>query len=432
MQVITGDDCPKIHSLAHHWNIPGSSIRWSFFCHGRILQSSSDHQCSPSCCCFQWSPGQPEPESWKDYYTQNPCVPIDFPSIPRAIATVTESTKPQRGRAAVDYQTKSVRILLRPGTYYLREAIQVHTYDQVDFSMETMAMPNTLYSPPVKAAISEIAEQPLPPTSRKNRPNSLRSLFACNQSSTTEESETDEMIEMEESFEASANTEHAKLVLRTRKPNEPVFTIRQGAITLRRLNIEHQASGVDIWNGNAAVQIQPPLGADGSPVTVLPAPVCNLESCIVSSKSGRGIVNIDGGRLNINKCMVRDCAATGIYIGGPGSSAEIHSTDVLHNGIGNRRTRRGIARGHSGIYLEQGEANITDSNVSNNTLTGISVVSPDNAVLSLRDSSLVANGTFQLELPAPGTRSHQQSTHENNQLEFLGVAQIRSGLSHEG
>jgi Right handed beta helix region len=333
---------------------------------------------------------------------------------------------------------------LRPGTYFLKEGIHVETLENVDVSIETMELPRTLYCAPpfglaktVVKVPSELSEQPLPIRSAAappKRPVSFRSLFSCSQNTATEESETDDMmIEQEDSFEACDNhMQCAKLVLRTRKLNEPVFCIRQGGITLKRLYIQHQAPGVDIWNGNAAIQIQPPLGEDGLPLMVLPSPFCTMESCTVSSQSGRGIVNIDGGTLSIAKCMVKDCAATGIYIGGPGSSASIESSDVIRNGVGNRGTRRGIARGHSGIYLEQGEAKITNSNISDNTLTGISVVSPENAKLSLRDSSLVANGTFQLELPPPGTRTHQQSVHENNQLEFLGVALFRSGLSHDG
>ena len=37
-------------------------------------------------------------------------------------------------------------------------------------------------------------------------------------------------------------------------------------------------------------------------------------------------------------------------MGGPGLHAKISYTDVVNNGNGNQ-SRRGIARGHSGIYL---------------------------------------------------------------------------------
>jgi hypothetical protein len=190
-------------------------------------------------------------------------------------------------------------------------------------------------------------------------------------------------------------------------------------------------SVVDIWNGNAAVQIQPPVGPDDVPMMVLPAPTAILEHVEVASASGRGIVNIDGGHVVIRNCYVHDCAATGVYVGGPGSRAIIEHTDVMRNGNGNTRHRRGIARGHSGIYLEQGLAHITDCNVSQNSLTGISAVSSENAILNLEESDLVSNGTFQLEMPAVGTAAHRQSFTHNNNLANTGSARSRSGLVME-
>jgi hypothetical protein len=184
----------------------------------------------------------------------------------------------------------------------------------------------------------------------------------------------------------------------------------------------------DIWNGNAAVQLQPPLGPDEQPLMVLPAPAVILDRVEITSASGRGIVNIDGGLVNVTNCYIHDCAATGIYIGGPGSRAIIERTDVVRNGNGNVQHRRGIARGHSGIYLEQGHASIIDCNVSHNSLTGISAVSPENAVLTLQDSDLMSNGTYQLEMPAVGTIAHRNSNTSNNNLATTGLARSRSGL----
>ena len=73
-----------------------------------------------------------------------------------------------------------------------------------------------------------------------------------------------------------------------------------------------------------------------------------LDRVDVTSCSGRGIVNIDGGNLKISNSYIHDCAATGIYVGGLGSIATIEQSDVLYNGKGNTRNRRGIAPGHSG------------------------------------------------------------------------------------
>lgn len=164
---------------------------------------------------------------------------------------------------------------------------------------------------------------------------------------------------------------------------------------------------------------------------MLPPPTVNLDRVEISSASGRGIVNIDGGLVNITSCYVHDCAATGIYVGGPGSRANIERSDVVRNGNGNTQHRRGIARGHSGIYLEQGHASIIDCNVSRNSLTGISAVSPDNAVLILQESDLMSNGTYQLEMPAVGTVAHRKSNTSNNTLSNTGLARARSGLVME-
>ena len=92
-----------------------------------------------------------------------------------------------------------------------------------------------------------------------------------------------------------------------------------------------------------------------------------------------------------------------------------------------------MGRGHSGIYLEQGAAHIRDCNVSQNSLTGISVVHPDNAILKLEHSDLISNGTYQLELPARGTRARRESETDNaNTLGIHGFARSRSGLVLEG
>ena len=78
-------------------------------------------------------------------------------------------------------------------------------------------------------------------------------------------------------------------------------------------------------------------------------------------------------------------------------------TDVLNNGHGNTAFRNGITRGHSGVYLEQGVTVIKDSNISNNSLTGILTVSADNACLTVEGSDLVGNGSIQLEIPHTGS-----------------------------
>jgi hypothetical protein len=66
-------------------------------------------------------------------------------------------------------------------------------------------------------------------------------------------------------------------------------------------------------------------------------------------------------------------------------------------------------------------------NVLQNSLTGISAVSQENAVLDLSDCDLVADGAQQLEMPPDGGLSHRQSlTRDNNMIDLLQGA-IRVG-----
>ena len=75
-------------------------------------------------------------------------------------------------------------------------------------------------------------------------------------------------------------------------------------------------------------------------------------------------------------------------------------TDVVENGVDNRRNpRRGVARGHLGVYVEQGLAKLRDCNISQNTLTGISAISTEQARLHIEESDIRANRSDQMELP---------------------------------
>lgn len=181
-------------------------------------------------------------------------------------------------------------------------------------------------------------------------------------------------------------------------------------------------------------------------------PSASLDNVRVTSTSGRGIVCIDGGSLTVNNSAVVNCAATGVYVGGQSinntianadtdeatttsskiiqSTATLQSTDVVGNGIGGMAAieassyaaslpRGGnntlIARGHSGIYLEQGNCTIDNCNVSRNTLTGLSAVSTESAVASVHHTDFVDNGTpIQMELPFHGSRARQLSDTASN------------------
>lgn len=350
------------------------------------------------------------PGSWSDYYKNNPCIPVDFSTISMALSCTQGSGVHQRN---------SVRVLLRPGSYILREPICVQAESNVDITVETMDIPHSF---------NPVIEVPTDVEPKKRR-KSLRKILSCRSIDVEEEEESlPAFPEPTPNSVSPPSTKRATLTLRSRFHNEPIVRVRQGSCTLRNLELRHISYGTDIWNGNAAVQIQPPLGLDDQPVMVSPAPTATLYNVDITSGSGRGIVNIDGGNLTIRSCYIHDCAATGIYVGSATSNVVIERTDVIRNGNGNTQHRRGIARGHSGIYLEQGLAQITSSNISENSLTGISAVNPSNAILHLVESDLVSNGAFQLEMPEIGTAAQRQSITRNVHLSASGLSRSRSGL----
>eukprot|EP00980_Cylindrotheca_fusiformis_P007653 scaffold1605_cov141-Cylindrotheca_fusiformis.AAC.16 len=361
---------------------------------------------------YKWREGDESPISWRTYYMRNPCVPVDFSTIPKALSCAQSPGL---------HQCNSVRVLLRPGRYILREPISVLAGGGAEITVETMEMPSSFH--PVVEAPND--------SEPKKRRKSLRQILSCRSVDEDDEDEEDPLPDFLEPATkpwSAPNRKQATLTLRSRRQNEPIVRVRQGSCTLRNLELRHISYGTDIWNGNAAVQIQPPMGLNDQPVMVVPSPSAILENVDITSASGRGIVNIDGGNLTIRRCYIHDCAATGIYIGSAMSKVVIDSSDVTQNGNGNVHHRRGIGRGHSGIYLEQGLAHITSSNISQNSLTGISAVNPSNAILHLIDSDLVSNGAFQLEMPEIGSVAERQSITRNVNISASGFYRPRSGL----
>lgn len=366
---------------------------------------------------LQWKEGDEVPESWRDFYTSHPCVPIDYTTISGALS-VAQNTRLE--------QIHSIHVLLRPAKYVLNETITVNAERDVHVSIETIEMPESILP---KGEVSTETEP-----KRRRRSGSILKYLTCRSVETEVEEEFD-FTNSASSYRTASSSikhKHAILTFKSQEVNKPIFRIYKGQCTLRNLRLDHISYGADIWNGNAAIQIQPPLGLDDQPIMVSPAPTAILDHVDIISASGRGIVNIDGGCLAIRHCCIHDCAATGIYVGGLGSQVTIDHTDVIRNGNGNSRHRRGIARGHSGIYLEQGLAKIANSNISQNSLTGISAVSPSNAILHLEDSELVSNGAFQLEMPNIGTRARRQSSTRNVTLMNVGLlSRSRSGFYDE-
>jgi len=360
---------------------------------------------------YKWKGGDETPSCWKDYYRYNPCVPIDFPSIARALASAT---------AHKHLQNRSVRVLLRPGSYILREPITVEANHAVNVTVETMCLPESFHR------FIEYPKDEKP----KKRKKSLRKLLSCRSVDIVEDEEPP--MEFSEPSAVSFMTlgqRRAVLTLRCRKHNQPVVKVRRGSCILRNLELRHISDGLDIWNGNAVVQIQPLLSPDEVPIPVAPMPTAFLDHVDITSESGRGVVNIDGGNLTLRHCHIHDCAATGVYVCAASSELTMEHSDIVRNGGGNRKHGRGIARGHSGIYLEQGLAEIFDSSISQNCLTGISAVSPVNAILHLSESEFVSNGTIQLDMPDIGTTAHRKSSTREVYTSNSGSPRSRSALA---
>lgn len=413
----------------------------------------------------QWSDGDVVPKSWAQFYKQNPCVPIDFDTVDAAFDSISsgpqceviENRVTQRFRE----QRKSARILLHPGPYFIRAPLVVNAIGNVEITIELVNgvsnpehgiqwwknyhMSSSSYSTDIVKVENRGKEEVIVPPRRPYSPT-LRELFGCGRPSlsATQLAELPMSERQSHVFHASQSEHRAAfyhscfwgvrpmaiLCLESNRENEPVIRVRQGIVNIRSLKFLHYCEGIDIWNGNAAIQVQRALGRNGRPLYVEPpsvVPTANLSDCDIMSLSGRGIVTIDGAITSILNCNIHTCAATGVYVGGAGSASTLTQTDVIENGTGNQRSqftdRRGVARGHSGVYVENGVAKIQDCNISYNTLTGISAVSTDEARLHIEYSDVRANRSDQMELPPP---SSGRSINRNNVISSEGSGRPRS------
>jgi hypothetical protein len=136
---------------------------------------------------------------------------------------------------------------------------------------------------------------------------------------------------------------------------------------MQDLKVLHFSRGADIWSGNCAIY------CNGPDTTT------HIERCSIQSDSGRGICVGAGASLRMNESTVHDCAATGVYVCDADSVCEISNCNILRNGFGTRTgPYEGISQivppGQSGLYIEVGEADITNSLVAENCLNGMSVI----------------------------------------------------------
>ena len=211
---------------------------------------------------FQWSNGDDLPStSWREYYQNNPCVPVDYPTLHAALASVEA---PDSNNPRIIQQTRSIRVLLRPGDHVLREAIIIQALEGVQVTIETMKGGPFLATHEISDVDRAVENTPssLSPTRRLARKAAnMRNRMTCR-------SIDDDDVELEHPpverlSPRRSEEDFATLILRTRRHNEPLFRVRQGTCKLVNLQLLHNCHGMDIWNGNAAIQIQPPVVPQG-------------------------------------------------------------------------------------------------------------------------------------------------------------------------
>lgn len=398
----------------------------------------------------QWKEGDSTPKSWFKFYCVNPCVPLDYSSIGSLMDALSTKILIKNGSETkkLKVQRGKIRILLSPGVFSLSEPIVINAINSSSITIETLQIPTLRLK---SFSFASLSSEPIPESSldssrsstsrlRRLRISGSNALLRglCRSSSVQSIDPTNRRMDEYQGLStmslSSTRPSRATLILNTDRSNLPLIRVSRGKLQLNKIDLIHSCAGTDIWNGNAAVQVQPPLDSNGQPYHVGTSPskpAGILNEVGISSFSGRGAVAIDGGQLVSRKCFVSDCAATGIYVGGPGSIALVEETDVLNNGHGNETRRRGIARGHSGVYLEQGIATLRNCNVSNNSLTGISAISNHNAFLTVENSDVKGNGTLQIELPPVGSISWKKSKSVNNYISQEGSGRLRSGLNQD-
>ena len=97
---------------------------------------------------------------------------------------------------------------------------------------------------------------------------------------------------------------------KTRRRNEPLIRVFRGQLVLDRIKLEHYSPGIDIWNGNAAIQVQPAVESNPIPLLMpaIPEASAVLNRVDIRSYSGRGVVAVEGGHVYMEDCHIHHCA----------------------------------------------------------------------------------------------------------------------------
>jgi hypothetical protein len=184
----------------------------------------------------------------------------------------------------------TVRLLLRPGRYILREAITIQDSNNDNGAPNTVARPSnrsiaveiatmehfpeSFFPSTLEAARSASCSPAEPAPTRKRKP-SIRQIFQCRIVEVEEPNNPDNdpmdidligsggipaelllenhslgapLIIPSPSFSSSstasnATVKRASLILRTRRHNEPLICVRQGSCTIRNIELKHNSHG---------------------------------------------------------------------------------------------------------------------------------------------------------------------------------------------
>ena len=177
-------------------------------------------------------------------------------------------------------------------------------------------------------------------------------------------------------------------------------------VTLANLSVVHSCVGTDIWTTNTAIRASGLVELD-------------LQNCLVTSLSGRGIVMTSGASGELVDTTVYNCGATGLYVGDDGTNVSLTRCNVINCGFGGRPASSSAAvlpvptrgptsdlleviesslhvetlpvtvgnegtvpSGHSGIYVEASNVVLDNSLVAGSCLTGLTAVRGGGVTLS--------------------------------------------------
>ena len=178
------------------------------------------------------------------------------------------------------------------------------------------------------------------------------------------------------------------------------------SVTLSNLSVVHSCLGTDIWTTNTAIRASGLVELD-------------LQNCLVTSLSGRGIVMTGGASGELVDTTVYNCGATGLYVGDEETEVSLTRCNVINCGFGGRPASSAAAvlpvptrgptsdlleiiesslhvetlpvtvgnegtvpSGHSGVYVEASNVVLDNTLVAASCLTGLTAVRGGGVTLS--------------------------------------------------